>query len=113
MGQGLLESQPHVWSSGAGRLTDRAYAVGDPPAGARMVDDSPCPVRGTNTPLPFERPAPASFKRLLGGWPFTAPVAFSSVGPSSAPPSVDSSASVARAAAGRHQASRRPARSPA
>src|SRR2546426_3829838 len=48
------------------RLTDRAQAAGDSPAGARVVDDSPCPL-GHNTPLPLKRSAPASFKRLLGG----------------------------------------------
>src|SRR5205807_7878073 len=47
------------------RLTDRAQAAGDPPAGARVVDDSPCPP-GHNTPLPLGRSTPASFKRLLG-----------------------------------------------
>ena len=35
------------------------------PAGARVVDDSPCPP-GHNTPLPLERSPPVSFKRLLG-----------------------------------------------
>src|SRR6266516_294135 len=69
--------------------------------------------QGTTQRLSVRTRAPASFKRLLGGWPFSAPVAFSSVGPSSAPPSVDSSASAARAAAGIHQVSRHPARSPA
>src|SRR6266704_4609960 len=49
----------------ASRLTDRAYAAGDSLAGARPLDDSPCPP-GHNTPLPLERSAPASFKRLLG-----------------------------------------------
>src|SRR6266566_8342459 len=48
------------------RLTDRAQAAGDPPAGARVVDVSPCPP-GHNTPLPLERSPPDSFKRLLGG----------------------------------------------
>src|SRR2546422_1095862 len=48
-----------------GRLTDRAQAAGDSPAGARVVDDSPCPL-GHNTPLPLERAPPASFTRLLG-----------------------------------------------
>src|SRR6266566_6175846 len=52
------------------RLTDRAQAAGDPPAGARVVDVSPCPP-GHNTPIPLERSAPGSFKRLLGGVPFT------------------------------------------
>src|SRR5216110_3198080 len=47
------------------RLTDGAEAAGDPPAGARVVDDSPCPP-GHNTPLPLERSPPVSFKRLLG-----------------------------------------------
>ena len=47
------------------RLTDRAKAAGDSPAGARVVDASPCPP-GHNTPLPLERSPPASFKRLLG-----------------------------------------------
>src|SRR5216110_2762114 len=47
------------------RLTDGAEAAGDPPAGARVVDDSPCPP-GHNTPLPLKRSPPASFKRLLG-----------------------------------------------
>src|SRR5216684_1877718 len=31
----------------ANGLTDRAQAAGDPPASARPMDDSPCPVRGT------------------------------------------------------------------
>src|SRR5207249_8514949 len=31
------------------------------------VGRSPSPARGHNTPLPLERSAPASFKRLLGG----------------------------------------------
>src|SRR2546430_6732114 len=31
-----------------------------------MLNDSPCPP-GHNTPLPLERSATASFKRLLGG----------------------------------------------
>src|SRR5881396_2653318 len=48
------------------RLTDRALAAGDSPAGARVVDDSPCPP-GHNTPVPLERSPPVSFKRLLGG----------------------------------------------
>src|SRR5437667_4936377 len=46
-------------------LFDRASAAGDPPGGARPLDDSPCPP-GHNTPLPLRRSAPASFKRLLG-----------------------------------------------
>src|SRR2546423_11075085 len=46
-------------------LPDRAKAAGAPPAGARVVDDSPCPP-GHNTPLPLERSPPGSFKRLLG-----------------------------------------------
>src|SRR6266704_5515116 len=50
----------------ASRLTDRAYAAGDSPAGATPLDDSPCPP-GHNTPLPLERLPPVSFKRLLGG----------------------------------------------
>ncbi len=49
----------------ASRLTDRAYAAGDSPAGATPLDDSPCPP-GHNTPLPLERSPPVSFKRLLG-----------------------------------------------
>src|SRR6266568_8041972 len=49
----------------ASRLTDRAYAAGDSPAGATPLNDSPCPP-GHNTPLPLERSPPASFKRLLG-----------------------------------------------
>src|SRR6266571_6059938 len=52
-----------LWA-GARRLTDRAQAAGDSPAGARVVDDSPCPP-GHNTPLPLKRSPPASFKRLL------------------------------------------------
>src|SRR5437667_8749802 len=47
-------------------LFDRASAAGDPPAGARVLDDSPCPP-GHNTPLPLRRSPPVSFKRLLGG----------------------------------------------
>src|SRR2546422_4279829 len=47
-------------------LTDRAQAAGDPPAGARVVDVSPCPP-GHNTPFPLRRSPPASFKRSLGG----------------------------------------------
>src|SRR5205807_10438323 len=50
------------------RLTDRAQAAGDPPAGARVLDDSPCPP-GHNTPFPLERSPPVSFKRLLGRSP--------------------------------------------
>src|SRR6266702_8302027 len=48
-----------------GCLTDRAYAAGDPPAAAKVLDDGPCPA-GHNTPLPLERAPPASYKRLLG-----------------------------------------------
>src|SRR5207244_7946372 len=47
------------------RLTDRASAAGDLPAGARLLDDSPYPP-GHKIPLPLKRSPPASFKRLLG-----------------------------------------------
>src|SRR5439155_2941235 len=43
-------------------VTDRAEAAGDSRAGARVVDDSPCP-QGHNTPIPLKRSTPASFKR--------------------------------------------------
>src|SRR5439155_26348113 len=52
------------------RLTDSAEAAGDSLAGARVVDVSACPP-GHNTPILLERSAPGSFKRLLGGVPFT------------------------------------------
>src|SRR5437667_12137664 len=54
----------------ARRLTDRAEAAGDSAARARLLDDSPCPP-GHNTPFPLKRSPPVSFKRLLGGVPFT------------------------------------------
>src|SRR5438094_8230784 len=48
---------PNGSRSSCGRLARRRKGVGR----------SPCPARGHNTPLPLERSAPASFKRLLGG----------------------------------------------
>src|SRR2546423_9941040 len=48
-----------------GRQRERAKVGGAPPAGARVVYDSPCPP-GHNTPLPLKRSPPVSFKRLLG-----------------------------------------------
>ncbi len=41
-----------------------AHAAGGEPAGARLLDDSPCPP-GHNTPFPLERSPPASFWREL------------------------------------------------
>src|SRR5207245_6475520 len=45
-------------------------SCGDSLAGARVVAVSACPP-GHNTPILLERSAPGSFKRLLGGVPFT------------------------------------------
>ena len=50
----------------AGRLTDRGSAAGDPPTSARVLDEVRAH-QGHNTPLPLERSAPASCKRVLGG----------------------------------------------
>src|SRR5438034_5500033 len=41
-------------------------ASGDPPAGARVVDEVRCPP-GHDTTASFRTGAPASFERLLGG----------------------------------------------
>src|SRR5205823_12578792 len=70
-----LHAPLHVTARGVGRgsgrrcLTVRAKAAGAPPARERVVHDSPCPP-GHNTPLPLKRSPLASFKRLLGGWPW-------------------------------------------
>src|SRR5207249_3321997 len=50
--QGDHDQDTKAELSHCGRLTDRAQAAGDPPAGARVVDDSPCPVRGTTLRFP-------------------------------------------------------------
>ena len=50
----------------ARRLTDRAYAACDSPAGARSFGVSLC-APAHNTPLPLKRSPLGSFKRLLGG----------------------------------------------
>src|SRR6266702_3179603 len=42
-------------------------SCGRPARRRKAVGRSPCPARGTNTPLPLRRPPPVSFKRLLGG----------------------------------------------
>ena len=41
-------------------------SCGRPARRRKGVGRSPCPARGNNTPIPLERSAPGSFKRLLG-----------------------------------------------